>query len=362
MVAVVDRENWRERLDDRREGIAAHREQWREQVADRSPTSGIDWRGYAVFVAKWYAVLLSVIWLLVAGLLAAGYVVGPAPTVDAASAPAVDFDEPPSEIAADAHAQFRVRDHTVEHRLLHVQGSDPTVLGDPAGSPRGDHPVPPHESTRIAGGVLSRTAVNYSTERVRIRTYPTILHEGYTEADAPHVGLQASRFGRWGRWGPNGSWSRTIQTWEDPPRNFSPYTSGEHPSVQSGLPGVDPADLRRSEASIHRENGTTMVIEFTAGPALDRFSGSLAWDLLSGGNATSERLLVVVRKGPVPHVARMEYTARGPSTLVRHSLLVSHVDATGVPHPDRTPPTAATGGVARAVAGVERILGWIGLV
>lgn len=276
----------------------------------------VDWRGYARFVGKWYGTLLACLWLLVAGLLLAGFVVGPAPT-DTADAPEVDTSDPPSEVAADAVAELRVRDHTVERWYRKVN----TTSGE------------------RRGGIAYRVRVDHDDREVRVHTYPEVYYEGITRPSDARYEFYGTTAVRWQRAAPGGHWRRT-------PRHG--YVYEHYPSEVTDFEDA----FRGAEAVVVAENVSKLVIRVTDEETLDAHFAS--------PNATQRRLVVVVDKRPEPHLARITYTARGPDYRQRSTYDVSEVGTTDARRPGRAVPPWATHGAIRSLAGLERIGSWLG--
>lgn len=243
--------------------------------------------------------------------------VGPAPGPDPADAPTVDPDDPPAEVAADAVTQLRYRDHAFEYWIRERNRTDGSVRG----------------------GIAADVRVQHSAERVRVKVYRSAFYEGWTEPSDPHLDFYGTSATRHQRYGPDGAWQRVTRGGYVYRRNpqFRPWDAGT---------------FRGANATVRRENATALVLVFTDRDVVDAVGPALE-------NTTGERVTVVVRKRPSPHLARVAYRGRTGTEVVRRTYLVSGVGSTVVERPDRAPPAPVTQALHRTGPGFWRIVGWL---
>lgn len=280
-------------------------------MTPRERLAAVDWRGYAGFVCRGWGFLLGLVWLAVLGLLVAGFLVGPAP-VDAADAPAVDTGDPPAAVAADAVEQLRYRDHTVAEWWRFENRS----------------------TGEVGGGIFYRLEISHEHRRIHALGYGGVYRDEWTAPTDSHGEVFAGSLASYDR-SPGGPWQRAGSTRATYRRDVS--SLGRTADV-----------LRNADASVASENATTLVVVSRDPEVLEAYG-------VDPENDASVRF--VVAKGEAAHLSRVVVSAQREEYDVRRTLVVTDVGSTDAAPPADVPPAPATGALARAVAGLERLFG-----
>lgn len=240
---------------------------------------------------------------------AVGYALGPDPGVR--SAPAVDADERPSQVVADAAAQLWVRDHTWE---LWVEERNRTT-------------------GRVSGGIRWRMRVQHSRDRVRIVVWdvPAQANETVGPADPPERRGFATRYQGWVT-------SPDADGWRRHDAAYGPTASAPVRSV---------AGLRNASMTVVSENETALVV---------RTSDERAMGALQMGGRGNVTATFVVAKTADPYLSRVTVRQEADGTVEVTVVDVSDVGTTTAPRPDSIPQVTLTEVAQRTLLGLKSLV------
>ena len=258
-------------------------------------------------------VLVAVV-LVCLAIVVAGYVVGPNPGVQ--SAPAVDVDEPPPEVVADATAQLWVRDHTWEQW---TQERNLTT-----GAAR--------------GGIVAQVRVQHSRKRVRVTQWDFLYEENETvePTDPPVYEGFSRRHAAWGSWTDEDDWNRIT--------GIEPVYG-----PRSSAPVYYNSQFRNASMTVVSENESALAVRTSDERALEALEMSGA-----PGNVT---VTFVVAKTENPYLSRVTVRHQRNESVDVNTYRVSAVGNTTAPKPDGVPAVTPVEVVRRTYFGVESLLG-----
>lgn len=259
--------------------------------------------------------VLGALWLVLVGLLVAGYVAGAHPTPD--PGPKIDHSEPPNEVVVDAFRQLRTRDHTAELWFFDRNRTTGTTTG----------------------GIIYRVHLERSERRYRMvswgtTTFATERGVVTSKRSPDYVIFGNDNFYVWQQNPENGRWER---------RRGSPYDSVDDYVVSE----VDDAFVDAS-GTVVADNESALVVRVTNPEALARIGGIGYYER----NASAT---VAVTKGENPHVERI--TLRNRTAGIVETTYVNNVGTATAPRPEPAPPVTVTETVVRTVRGLRELFG-----
>lgn len=255
---------------------------------------------------------LAAVVLLCLGAAVVGFAVGPDPGVR--SAPAVDTDERPSEVVADAATRLWVRDHTWE---LWVREQD-------------------RATESATKRIVWRVRVQHSRSRFRVVVWDDSEGPNGTvhPSDPPMRYGYSRRYAAWGRIPEEDDWRRYsgIEPVYEPKRS---------------APVTTVSGLRNASMTVVSENETALVVRTSDERALSALRSDFR-----RGEVTAT---FVVAKTEDPHLARYTVRKETNETVVVTTVQVSAVGTTTALKPEGVPPITPMEFVRRTVFGLEAL-------
>ena len=264
--------------------------------------------------------IVGLLWLVVVGLLVAGYVAGEQPAPE--SGPQIDHSEAPSEVAADALAQLDYRDHTSE--LWYFRKN--------------------YTAGTVSGGIVLRLHVEHSERRLRMISWGTrtlgVDNQTITPDETPgHVLFGNDDYYRWQKNSRTGVWRRI-------PRRGVVYPDSVEDFTSNG--GI--AELRSSSPTVVTDNESVLAVRVTDSAVLTRFS-------LLGYYDRNASATIVVSKGENPHLERVTFRNRTGEETFTETIYVRNVGNATAPRPEPAPSVSVTEILARIARGLGRLFG-----
>lgn len=271
-----------------------------EDVADRVRVAGT---------------LVAALWLIVLGLLVAGYVAGAPP--EQADSPEIDHSEPPNEVAADALQQLQYRDHTSEHWVfIHNRTANTT-----------------------RGGIVFRVHFQHSERRLRFAVWEDSLdteRSAVSPDSEPNYVLFGNDFYKWQQNSNPDYWTR----------NPSGFTYNK--ASQSSIWGANTV-FRNASATVVANNESVLAVRVTDSEALSRVDDQF------GRYGRNSSMTVVVAKGENPHLTRV--TLRNRTAAIEETIHVRNVGTATAPRPEPLTRVTATETIARIDHGLDELFG-----
>lgn len=264
--------------------------------------------------------LLAAFWLVVFGLLVAGYIAGAQPTL--ADGPEIDHSDPPNEVAADALRQLQYRDHTMEHWFF----TDNQTTG------------------ARSGGILFRIHVQHSERRYRMimwgdTTLPTMSDNETAVVTPDQQPPDYELFGNdnFYRW----QWNSELTYWMRN-RRAPMYDEINDLSI-----GHTRSAVSNASGTVVADNESVLAVRVTDPEALSRIDDQF------GRYGRNSSMTVVVAKGENPHLTRV--TLRNHTAAVEETIYIRNVGTATAPRPEQLPPVAATETAVRISRGLDEL-------
>lgn len=261
--------------------------------------------------------VLGALWLVLLGLLVAGYVAGAQPTSDAG--PEIDHSEPPNEVAVDALRRLRTRDYTAELWVFEHN----RTLGT------------------TSGGIVHRIHLQHSERRYRMISWGTTTFTTESGVITPDQSPDYAVFGNdnfyiWQRNPKTKSWERR--------RRGSRYAD-----MNGGGLGDTNEAFADAPGTVLADNESVLVVRVTNPDALARVDHGFS---RYKHNAS---VTVVVTKGANSHVERI--TFRNRTLGVEETTHIDDVGTATAPRPEPAPPVTVTETVVRITRGLRELFG-----